>query len=425
MDLKIHSTALAKLIQPIYSAEEIGRLKNFLMASGTLHFPSLPNGLFPASAADAAATVGYHYVWVRDNIQISYAHFVNGYFAQAEANLRSLTDYFAKHCERFTAISEGRVDPSNPMDRPHIRFDGPTLEEVSQKWAHAQNDALGYFLWLMSRMTLAGAYLPDEKSAKVIEALIAYLRAIRFWEDEDSGHWEEARKIESSSIGVVTAALIELKSALILKTRFRELVDINLEALERLIERGSSALVAILPDECVQRDKYRDCDGAQLFLIYPTAVVEGVLADQIINRVAMHLRGELGIRRYRGDSYWCADYKTLRKELGGLTKDFSDEMERRDALLRPGEEAQWCIFDPILSALYGRRFAQSGGKENLELQMLYLNRSLAQITPELRCPEAYYLENGAYVPNDNTPLLWTQANLWVALHHAQESLKRR
>jgi GH15 family glucan-1,4-alpha-glucosidase len=425
LDFKIHSPALAKLIRPIYSVEEIRGLVNLLMASGTLHFPTLPNGLFRASGAADAATLGYHYVWVRDNIQISYAYFVNGYVGHTAATLRALTDYFTKHRERFTAIIEGRADPSNPMNRPHIRFDGTTLDEIPQKWAHAQNDALGYFLWLLSRMTLAGEYAPDEKSARVISALVPYFRAIRFWEDADSGHWEEARKIESSSIGVVTAALIALKNALRGNTALRILAGVPIETLEELITRGSNALQAILPDECAQRDgkKHRDCDGAQLFLIYPTAVVDGPLADQLIQRITTHLRGDIGIRRYQGDSYWCADYKDL-LEVGERTGDFSDEMERRDALLRPGEEAQWCIFDPLLSALYGKRFADFGRKEDLELQLLYLNRSLAQLTPELRCPEAYYLEHGVYVPNDNTPLLWTQANLWVALHHAAESLKR-
>lgn len=33
-----------------------------------------------------------------------------------------------------------------------------------------------------------------------------------------------------------------------------------------------------------------------------------------------------------------------------------------------------------------------------------------------QCPEAYFLENGFYVPNDHTPLQWTQANLRMALH---------
>ena len=53
--------------------------------------------------------------------------------------------------------------------------------------------------------------------------------------------------------------------------------------------------------------------------------------------------------------------------------------------------------------------------------MHYFNRSLAQLTTptegggELLCPELYYLRQGRFVPNDVTPLLWTQANLRVAL----------
>ncbi len=34
-----------------------------------------------------------------------------------------------------------------------------------------------------------------------------YFERIRFWEDEDSGHWEERRKVGASSIGTVLAGL--------------------------------------------------------------------------------------------------------------------------------------------------------------------------------------------------------------------------
>ena len=57
----------------------------------------------------------------------------------------------------------------------------------------------------------------------------------------------------------------------------------------------------------------------------------------------------------------------------------------------------------------------SGSASDLEKQIVYFNRSLAQITDTLECPEAYFLERGRYAPNDNVPLLWTEANLWLAL----------
>jgi len=100
----------------------------------------------------------------------------------------------------------------------------------------------------------------------------------------------------------------------------------------------------------------------------------------------------------------------------------------RNKLLAPGQEAQWCLFDPIMSAAYGRRYQRTGRKEFLKQQTYYFNRSLGQLTgkdrgvSELQCPEAYYLEKGRYVPNDQTPLLWTQANLLVALKMMEQSL---
>lgn len=427
--VQIHNEALRARIRPAYSAEAIGEITGLLIGQGALDFASLDNGLFPASVGADAEAGGYHYVWVRDNIQIAYAHLLNERGSEAIANLRSLTHYFSRHCSRFADIIDGRAGPSNPMNRPHVRFGGAALEEIPQKWAHAQNDALGYYLWMLCRMMRAGLFEPDEERVDVIGHFVAYFRSIRFWQDEDSGHWEEARKIEASSIGVVTAALRELRGAITANGNLRKLAEaaersVTIDAVEELIDRGAAALGEILPNECIQTEgrRYRECDGAQLFLIYPTAAVGGAQADGIITRVIGRLQGEYGIRRYRGDSYWCADYKDM-LGVGERTKDFSDEIERRDALLRPGEEAQWCIFDPILSSIYGQRYIESRDKDDLERQILYLNRSLGQVTPDFRCPEAYYLEHGRYVPNDNTPLLWAQANLWVALHHAGESLK--
>ena len=39
-----------------------------------------------------------------------------------------------------------------------------------------------------------------------------YFQKIQYWKDEDSGHWEELRKVAASSIGVATAGLREFRS---------------------------------------------------------------------------------------------------------------------------------------------------------------------------------------------------------------------
>ncbi|MGO8880174.1 MAG: phosphorylase kinase, partial [Desulfomonilaceae bacterium] len=94
-----------------------------------------------------------------------------------------------------------------------------------------------------------------------------------------------------------------------------------------------------------------------------------------------------------------------------------------------GQEAQWCIFDPIMSIIYGQKYQRYHRKEYLQQQVYYFNRSLGQLTGEdspfgaFRCPELYYLEKGQYVPNDTVPLLWTQANLWMAFKIMKDSLQ--
>ena len=89
-----------------------------------------------------------------------------------------------------------------------MRFDGRTLSEIGdQRWAHAQNDALGYFLWLSSTLAASSALKSEADTVSVLTRLVRDFNAIRFWQDEDSGHWEEQRKVSASSIGTVVAGL--------------------------------------------------------------------------------------------------------------------------------------------------------------------------------------------------------------------------
>jgi hypothetical protein len=46
------------------------------------------------------------------------------------------------------------------------------------------------------------------------------------------------------------------------------------------------------------------------------------------------------------------------------------------------EQAQWCIFDPIISIIYGLKYQQVHEEQYLQLQTHYFNRSLAQLTEE-------------------------------------------
>jgi hypothetical protein len=422
------------LKQSLQTVEEADQLISFLESQETFSFPPLKNGLFPAAIAHEST--GYQSIWVRDNIHIAHALYAVGKVELACDAISTLTDYFIKHRDRFDNIISGKSQPTEIMKRPHIRFDGNTLGEIDEKWAHAQNDALGYYVWLYSLLVLDGKLTATQESLELLAAFVRYFEKIRFWEDADSGHWEEARKIEASSIGTAVAGLMMLKQYLNQSENWRVFTfdkkHVSVEVVDELVQQGQSTLSQILPAECIQSDplQARKYDAALLFLIYPLGLVQGEMAETIMEEVRTHLMGDYGIRRYLGDSYWCADYKDVLSE-DDRTSDFSDDQARRDQLLQPGEEAQWCIFDPILSVIYGQRFLQSNKSEEYEKQRFHLDRSLSQITTHdssfgaYRCPESYFLQNCKYVPNDITPLLWTQANLMMALHQWKQTLAVR
>jgi hypothetical protein len=350
--------------------------------------------------------------------------------------MRTLRAYFARHLGRFDRILDGSADPADPMVRPHVRFDGDTLDELPETWSHAQNDALGYFLWMTSRLAREGALPLDATLVEVASRFPAYFSAIAYWRDADSGHWEEARKVESSSLGPVVAGLAEMAALLredgAARAAFaRAPRPVTVEQLDGLAAEGRAQLDAFLPDES---PPLRSADAALLFLVYPLEIVPRAQADAILGNVLGSLQGEHGIRRYRGDSYWCAGYKDL-FGVEQRTADFSADLAARDRLLVPGTEAEWTIFDPVVSVIHARRYLAERRPEDLASQIHHLNRALGQITADDfavdgvprggQCPEAYYMASpadGERVPNDHVPLAWTQANLAVALAYLGRSL---
>lgn len=426
--LIIHNEELLNLTRSNYSFSDIENLFNLLLEKETLKFPRLENGLFPAAVLDEKTEyTGYSNVWVRDNVHVANAHYVWGKTEIAVQNAQTLMQYFTQHRSRFEDIINEPSLAEEVMNRPHIRFDGKTLQENPEDWPHAQNDALGYFLWFYCLLAREGLIKVSESDVETLARFPLYFRAIAFWQDEDSGHWEETRKVSASSIGTVVAGLKALKQ-LNLNTDFvahccqynGEVITPRL--LEELIQQGNAALNQILPAECIQDDpqKKRDYDGALLFLIYPLNGVSETMAAELRDRALDNLEGNYGIKRYLGDSFWFPNYKKLLSQ-EDRTADFSNEIEKRDAFLEPGQEAQWCIFDPIISTIFGQNYQQTKRHFYLEKQIHYLNRSLGQITGKdsefgaYKCPELYHIEGDQYVPSDAIPLLWTQANLVIAL----------
>lgn len=237
--LVVQNDELLDKIRYRYSLSDIREISQFLCDKGTLYFPSLRNGLYSAAHTEdeSYAHTGYRHVWVRDNVYVANAHYENGQAETATRSVRTLAEFFEN-------IIDGTLDAAAPMNRPHVRFDGNSLGEVEENWPHAQNDALGYFLWLYCKLRNAGVLASTKMENGLLALFPLYFDAIRFWEDEDNGHWEETRKIEASSIGVVLGGLRELRRVIendaSVEYRYREKI-VTADLVDRLMARAPKA----------------------------------------------------------------------------------------------------------------------------------------------------------------------------------------
>lgn len=435
----VRHPALGALLRERPTLADLDAQLALLERFGCLTLPALPNGLYSAVAAASPGTeyTGYHHTWVRDTVHVAAAAWDAGDLESVSRTAASLLRWFVVQGPRFEAVIDGSADRDVPNERPHIRFRGDTLEELGVYWPHIQNDALGYGLWFLCRAILSGLLEPDAEGLAALARFPTYLAALPYWEDADSGHWEEQRKVCCSSVGAVVAGLTALRGLVGAWSRRGDPRAAGLDGgqdLAALIAAGRERLARTLPWESIDPldpSRNRRADGALLFLIHPLRVVDRSAADAILALVRDELTGPYGVRRYVGDSYWMADYKRLFDQ-DTRTTGFRD-VDERDAHLQAGSEAQWCLFDPVLSTIHGWRFLESGDPAELDRQVHHWNRALGQITGpdcplgEGLCPEAYYLADSrhpdTWIANDSTPLLWTQANLLVASLALRRSLE--
>jgi GH15 family glucan-1,4-alpha-glucosidase len=418
---------LTHLIHGDYTREQIAEIRKHLEAKGSYQIRPVAYGLFAASGSQLPdSATGYQNVWVRDNVMVANSFRERGILEVALACMNGLTKFFEKQKPRFREIADDRVGvlKEDANRRPHIRFTAQSLCELPEKWPHAQNDALGQALWFRFLLANSGELPMNTEDWAVYSLFPKYFEAIEYWQDRDSGAWEEGRKINNSSVGAVVAGLQEmlkfLESPQARTEGVGNPVENDIENLKKMIEKGRSRLDDTLPFEAPPD---RMVDSALLFLIHPLKVVRSrPVQDAILNLVQARLKGDIGVKRYVGDSYFCQDFDEWFAP-GQMSTDFSDRLEFRDAFLQPNCEAQWCIFDPVLSIIYGERFlADPGDEASYRKQVHYINRSLRQVTAEGYCPELYFLKRARYVANAHTPLAWTQANQALALHIMEKAV---
>jgi GH15 family glucan-1,4-alpha-glucosidase len=406
-----YEQGLSHFVRERYTQEDIKTLKKYLSTQGTFDFEAYRSGLYPATPNKESEEGRYQYVWVRDNVYLANALLRSGRTNEALSTVHGLARYFDAHAERYDSVINGRVDMQNPMSRPHVRIDGETLEEVSEKWAHAQNDVHGLFLWITGTLVQEGLLTLDQKLLNTISRTIHFLTAIRFYEDPDSGVWEEARAVRASSIGAVCAGL------LVWRDKIRDIDHTLSHSLEDSYRKGVHALNTILPFEVRSHDGEREYDASLVFLVEPLRVVSDEQANVIVERVRTNLMREKGISRYSKDAFWGLDYDRLSASL--RTIDVSEDISTRREYAVLGKEAQWTVFDSLVALYFAKQYQKSGSPKDSEFSAIHLNRTLAMLVRtqegKLLLPELYYHKDGELVPNTIVPLYWAQANLLLAL----------
>ena len=313
---------------------------------GILDSMRLPNGAYIASPS-----IDYSYVWIRD-VGYTVLPYLDKDCTRYEQSFHALLDMFRRY--EWKIDIHTRQKPVLPYEYIHARY-APDLTELPQPWGHAQNDAVGLFLWGVGEgMRRGKAILRDEADRRVLQKLVTYLACMEYWHEPDNGMWEENVEVHASSVGACAAGLRAV----------RLLVDVP----EWLIRKGEQVLASLLPRESATKES----DLALLSLIYPYQVVSREMAHRILDGVTGRLERTFGCIRYQGDRYY-----------------------------NEGAEAEWCFGFPWLGLCY---LALGDRAKALE----YWEKTQSVMTPE-GVPELYI--GGTTQPNGNHPLAWAVARV--------------
>ncbi|HEX3015736.1 MAG TPA: glycoside hydrolase family 15 protein [Desulfobacteria bacterium] len=313
----------------------------------------LPNGAYIASPSRY-----YSHVWIRDVVYtvLPYLHSRNDRYERA---FHALLNMFRHYEWKLDIHTHKR--PVYPFEYIHARYD-QDLQELAEPWGHAQNDAIGLFLWGVAEGIKHGHRIfRDDRDRGIIQKLVLYLACLEYWQLPDNGMWEASIELHASSVGACVAGLRAIQS----------LVDVD----EQLIRCGELSLKALLPRE----SKAKETDLALLSLIYPFHVVSYTMAKQILNDAAGKLERSRGCIRYIGDDYY-----------------------------KRQQEAEWCFGLPWLGLCHLALAERQQAEE-------YWEKTSRIVLENGVVPELFF--GGSNEPNENKPLAWAVA--LVLLFHDQ------
>ena len=351
-----------------------GLIKHHFKILKSLQYSS---GLFAASSKKVST--GYDKSWLRDNFYECLAFQVAGDYETATKTYSALLKIFLKHEWKIDHAINQR--PWEKHEYIHARFHPQTFEEFWEDWGNKQNDAVRAILFGVGEIYNAGYFQNlgnEDEILRILNKLILYLQSIQYYQDLDSGMWEEDEEIHASSIGACVAGLTNIKKIK------------GIEVPKDLIEKGKKALNELLPRE----SKKKFTDLSLLSLIYPYNIVTKKQAKEIINNIEYLLLKERGVIRYKNDYYY-------NKNNDGYS-----------------EEAEWTFGLAWLSIIHKQMGDIKKAKELLE--------KLIKIDTKLGIPELYFSNSEKY--NQNTPLGWSESLFLVAiyelhaLHHNKKSI---
>ncbi len=329
----------------------------------TLKSLQAPTGLFSASSQDVST--GYNKAWLRDNFYTSLAFEEAGDWKTVTKLWRAILGIFLKHETKIDWAIKHR--PHESWQYIHARYNPETFEEYWEEWGNKQNDAVGAVLFKLGDLAQRQDKLAfSEPEKQIIQKLVDYLYSLRYWEDPDSGVWEEGEEVHASSVGAVLAGLSKVKDL--------DFVRVP----EEMVQNGQNALNFLLPRE--SENKFSDL--ALLSLIYPFGVVSQEQAQQIVNNIEYYFARKRGVIRYKNDRYY-------NKNTDGYS-----------------EEAEWTMglsWLAIIYALWG----------DFEKAKVYLKKAEDTITQDGKIPELYFANTDK--PNENIPLAWAESLFIVAL----------
>ncbi len=368
----------------------------------------LPNGAVLASPSGH-----YRAHWVRDGLYVLTATVPLGLGDLSHRLIRAPFTIFQKH--RAKILTGIRNKPDEKFAFLHARYHPTHFEEFPNEWGHNQLDMLGLFLYLVAHLPDRGIDVfqiaREREDTMLINQITRYLETLEWWRCPDFGMWEEGPKRNASSIGAVLAGLRGV----------RALEDPDLYFNEAQLEKGQQALDELFPME----SDGRDCDLAQLSLVWPLDVLREDQSHMLLARIEKHLVRERGVIRYRGDAYFnAADERLITRRdthLGCNIVEYREEDLERFPYTCESSEAEWPLGLAWLSIVYsklakrsrmgGQPFGESAAKAGHYLDRLCSSAVPVEgVTPGL-IPELYV--DGK--PNANTPLTWATALLIAAI----------